>query len=235
MADVANTQNTSNNSIQNSINQADSTKTARGTPIVKPGQGMDKNAFLRILSAELSNQDPENAKDGTEYVSQMAQFSGLEQMANLNSTMRMTGANSLIGRHITLNKLDEHGNLYNGEVQDVVKSGDNITLDVIVGSEKDSNGNLVNKVQEFNLEDLNKIDDSSSIYNFINNSSNLLNASTLIGKTVELNQQDSNKNNYTGVVKEVSSDTEGIKLQVQVGENDTKEFSLYDIIKIKES
>ncbi|MDI9219152.1 flagellar biosynthesis protein FlgD, partial [Clostridium tertium] len=32
--------------------------TDRGTQIVKPGQDMDKNAFLTILSAELSNMDP---------------------------------------------------------------------------------------------------------------------------------------------------------------------------------
>ena len=61
--------------------------TSRGTTIVKKGQEMDQNSFLKILSAELTNQDPTTAKDGTEFVAQMAQFASLEQMTNLNSTM----------------------------------------------------------------------------------------------------------------------------------------------------
>ena len=136
------------------INQANATKTSRGTTIVKPGQDMDKNAFLKILSAELSNQDPQNAQDGTQYVAQMAQFSGLEQMANLNSTMRLTGANSLIGKQITLDKYDPNGNMYSGQVKSVIKNGDDIKLNVVVGKEKDSNGNLVDNIQEFSMDDI---------------------------------------------------------------------------------
>lgn len=48
---------------------------------------LDKNAFLKILTAQLSNQDPLNAKDNSEYVAQMAQFSALEQTQNLNSSI----------------------------------------------------------------------------------------------------------------------------------------------------
>ena len=58
------------------INSA-SRATEKGTRIVKAGEAMDKNAFLRILAAQLSNQDPTNAQDSTEFVSQMAQFASL--------------------------------------------------------------------------------------------------------------------------------------------------------------
>lgn len=51
------------------------------------GNNLDKNAFLKILTVQLKNQDPQNAKDNTEYISQMAQFSALEQSQNLNQTM----------------------------------------------------------------------------------------------------------------------------------------------------
>ncbi|WP_258921671.1 flagellar hook capping FlgD N-terminal domain-containing protein [Heyndrickxia coagulans] len=44
---------------------------------------LDKNAFLKILIAQLQNQDPTNPMDDTQFVSQMAQFSSLEQMTNL--------------------------------------------------------------------------------------------------------------------------------------------------------
>jgi len=63
----------------NSVNSA-SRATDRGTTIVKAGDTLDKNAFLKILAAELTNQDPTNAADSTQYVSQMAQFSSLEQI-----------------------------------------------------------------------------------------------------------------------------------------------------------
>ncbi|MCX7695801.1 MAG: hypothetical protein N2Z71_08875 [Caloramator sp.] len=68
---------------------------------------LDKNAFLKILTVQLSNQDPLNAKDNTEYVAQMAQFSALEQMQNLNSTMeklytsqKFNQALNIIGKEI---------------------------------------------------------------------------------------------------------------------------------------
>ena len=48
---------------------------------------LGKDAFLRLLIAELSNQDPLNPMDDREFVSQMATFSSLEQMQNMNKTL----------------------------------------------------------------------------------------------------------------------------------------------------
>lgn len=226
---------TDTQSLLEKINQANATKTSRGTRIVKSGEDMDKNAFLKILSAELSNQDPQNAKDGTEFVAQMAQFAGLEQMANLNSSMRLTGANSLIGKEVTLRKYDQSGNLYSGQVKNVVKSGDEIKINVAVGKEKDANGNIVDKYEEFSLNDVTQIKETSSALNSASNSNNLLNAAAIIGKTVEIDEKDSNDKNYTGVVKGILRDTEGIKVNVQIGEGQTKEFSFDEVIRITES
>lgn len=226
---------TDTQSLLEKINQANATKTSRGTRIVKTGEDMDKNAFLKILSAELSNQDPQNAKDGTEFVAQMAQFAGLEQMANLNSSMRLTGANSLIGKEVTLRKYDDNGNLYSGQVKNVVKNGDEIKINVAVGKEKDANGNIVDKYEEFSLNDVTQIKETSSALNSASNSNNLLNAAAIIGKTVEIDEKDSNDKNYTGVVKGILRDTEGIKVNVQIGEGQTKEFSFDEVIRITES
>lgn len=226
---------TGNQSLLDKINQASSTQTSRGTRIVKPGEEMDKNAFLRILSAELSNQDPNNAKDGTEYVAQMAQFAGLEQMTNLNSSTKLTGANSLIGKQVTLKKYDDNGQLYSGIVKNVVKSGDEIKINVAVGKEKDKDGNIVDKFQEFSIDDVSGIQDAASALNSVSSSNNLLNAAAIIGKTVELSEKDSNNKSYTGVVKGISRDTTGIKVNVQIGEGQTKEFPFDEVTKITES
>lgn len=226
---------TQDQSLIDKINQANSTKTARGTKIVRSGQDMDRNAFLRILSAELSNQDPQNAKDGTEYVAQMAQFAGLEQMANLNSTMRVTSANELIGKIVSLRKQDDNGNLYSGEVKDIIKDGDIVKVDVIVGKEKDKDGNIVDKIKEFAIEDVIGITNNSKVPGTANSSMNLLNAAALIGKTVELDEKDSSENNYTGIVKQVSRDANSIKVTVQTSSGETKDFTFDKVIRVKDS
>lgn len=115
------------------INTVSSGATDRGTPIVNPAdQGIDKNSFLKILTAELSNQDPLSSsnQDGTQYVAQLAQFTSLEQMTNLNSTLTLNSASNLIGKTIMLNQTDSMNNNYVGVVSSVTKQGDNITLTV---------------------------------------------------------------------------------------------------------
>ncbi|HSQ87851.1 flagellar hook assembly protein FlgD [Romboutsia sp.] len=89
-------------------------KTENGTPIVKPGQENDKDLFLKMLVSQMSNQDPFNPQDPTQYVTQLAQFNSLEQMMNLNDGMEyllgmtnsllvnsaMSSASSLIGKQV---------------------------------------------------------------------------------------------------------------------------------------
>ncbi|KMT21705.1 flagellar hook capping FlgD N-terminal domain-containing protein [Clostridium cylindrosporum] len=66
-----------------------------------------KDVFFQILSAELSNQDPMKGKDGTEYVSQLAQFTTLEQTQQLYSSINkllmsqsVTEAGMMIGKEV---------------------------------------------------------------------------------------------------------------------------------------
>lgn len=48
---------------------------------------LGKDAFLRLLVTQLQHQDPTAPMDNTEYVSQLAQFSSLEQMQNMTSAI----------------------------------------------------------------------------------------------------------------------------------------------------
>jgi flagellar basal-body rod modification protein FlgD len=50
----------------------------------KANAALDKNDFLKILITQLSHQDPTQPMDDKTFVAQMAQFSSLEQMTNMN-------------------------------------------------------------------------------------------------------------------------------------------------------
>lgn len=50
-------------------------------------QPLGKDEFLRLLVAQLSTQDPLNPMDSREFSAQLAQFSALEQMTNVNNTL----------------------------------------------------------------------------------------------------------------------------------------------------
>lgn len=48
---------------------------------------LDKDAFLQLLVAQLQNQDPLEPQDNGEFIAEMAQFSSLEQMTNMVTSM----------------------------------------------------------------------------------------------------------------------------------------------------
>ena len=95
--------------------------TDRGTKISKSGQEFDKNSFLKLLSAQLSNLDPTSDQDSTAYVTQMAQFAAMEQMYNLNDTMSNFSYQQLVGKGVTLDAVNGKGELYTGVVRGVSK------------------------------------------------------------------------------------------------------------------
>ncbi|MFZ7120935.1 MAG: flagellar hook assembly protein FlgD [Eubacteriaceae bacterium] len=82
--------------------------------------------FLKIMSAELQNQDPMSASGGgsnTDYISQLAQFSMLEEMEAISEGLDVINymsqqqySFSLIGKEVTLQNEEE---IVTGEVEKV--------------------------------------------------------------------------------------------------------------------
>jgi flagellar basal-body rod modification protein FlgD len=70
---------------------------------------LDKDAFLQLLVAQMKYQDPLEPTSNTEYISQYATFSELEQMQNMSASMDLFRASSLVGETVLLKVKDSQG------------------------------------------------------------------------------------------------------------------------------
>ena len=57
------------------------------TTAIGGGGGLDKNAFLNLLTTQLQHQDPTQPVDDSAFAAQLAQFSSLEQLQQMNQTL----------------------------------------------------------------------------------------------------------------------------------------------------
>lgn len=165
---------------------------------------LDKDAFMKILVAQLGNQDPTNPMKDNEFIAQMAQFSSLEQTMNLarafdrfadaQNQSQLIQYNSFMGQeirwHEVTDKKDEEGN-------PVINEGTGV-----IQSLKYVNGSVV-----FTLADGKELTPGniSEVLNSTgggNSSNSLVQASMLIGKTVSYSDGDEER---TGKVVSVTN------------------------------
>ena len=97
-----------------------------------------REEFLKLFVAQLKNQNPLDPLEGHEFIAQLAQFSSLEQLTNLNVSFsdmlkfqQLLGGGELIGRNATYLDSD-------GESQGII-SGIKISdgaIAVVIGSKE---------------------------------------------------------------------------------------------------
>lgn len=123
---------------------------------------LGKNDFLNLMMAQLKYQNPLDPMDGTEYAAQLAQFSSLEQMTNMNDTLEQsidtnyllaqsvnnTMSATLIGKEV---KISGKTIKYSGE--DSISIGYKLPSDVknMTITIKDSNGAIVKTIESSEL------------------------------------------------------------------------------------
>lgn len=81
---------------------ADTTPTNAAKKNAIGTDSLGKDAFMTLLVTQMQNQDPLNPSTDTEFIGQLAQFSSLEQMENLNSTLANQNAFSLVGKNVIM-------------------------------------------------------------------------------------------------------------------------------------
>lgn len=105
-----------------------------------PSHMVDYDAFLKLLVAQMKNQDPTTPMESTEYVAQLASFSQVEQSIQINTKLdnilqasALTQATAMIGKEITsadskTTGLVKEVKLYSDGVIAVLENGEKILI-----------------------------------------------------------------------------------------------------------
>ncbi len=160
----------------------------------KTGGDLGKNDFLNLLVTQLRYQDPLEPTDDKEFIAQMAQFSALEQMQNMNGVMTNSQAFSLIGKDVTASITDP-------------KTFEVKTVTGLVSTVKVSNGKTYLMINNQQVEADKVVEVNDNIYN---TNTNLAAYTNLIGFKVRGAVYDSSNGEYiylSGNVKEIQKGT----------------------------
>ncbi len=140
-------------SVDGSSSTQDPTKAFSSQTTSNQGS-LDKQAFLKLLVAQLSHQDPLKPMEGTEFVTQLAQFTSVEQQIIQSQKLdmlstQMSGlagneAASLVGKRVTIQGKSEvnfDGNLATSQSFTLKGAAESVKVDI-----KDANGNTVRTI-----------------------------------------------------------------------------------------
>ena len=85
------------------INPTDATgnQLSGSTSVTNEKAMLDKDGFLKLLVAQMQNQDPSNPLDAAQQTEQMASFTMVEQITNMANENAKTAAIGMIGHSVT--------------------------------------------------------------------------------------------------------------------------------------
>jgi flagellar basal-body rod modification protein FlgD len=108
---------------------AQAAPSASGTQAVSnPSGALGQNDFLKLMIAQLQAQDPLSPANTNEYVTELAQFTQVEQTTNLANASELSGAVQLIGR--TVDYASQGRGVGTGKVTSVQSSASGTTVTI---------------------------------------------------------------------------------------------------------
>lgn len=180
--------------------------------------GMSSDEFLKIMMAELNNQDPFEPNDSAAIIEQLSGLQNIEAQASLQESLEtlvsqntFASSTALIGKIVT--GVSQTGDVVTGTVSSVntTENGTIFTLDT--GAKIDSS-----RLQ--GIEAASTIDPTivpSLLLDLV-----ALNGTSLVGQKVS--GVDAEKNEFTGTVESVSIENGSIMLNVDLGDGEPKQY-----------
>jgi flagellar basal-body rod modification protein FlgD len=86
--------------------------TLKANQKTESGASMDMNDFLKLLAAQMSNQDMANPMSNAEFIGQLAQFTSLQSMQELMGLNMTSYSVGLMGQEVTVARSSDSGDLF---------------------------------------------------------------------------------------------------------------------------
>lgn len=107
--------------------------TAGLNPKSEAKSSLDKDGFLKLLTAQMRNQDPQSTQDPSEQFGTMMQLTMVEQLTNLSTSNAQQNLTGMIGKTVTWKGTD--GSVHTGVLESVQLTGteSSATVDGVPG------------------------------------------------------------------------------------------------------
>lgn len=122
------------------VSAVNATGTQKSNQATTAPQTVDYEAFLKLLVAQMKNQDPTSPMESTDYVAQLATFSQVEQSVQINTKLdsilqasSFAQAGDLIGKQITsadglTSGIIKEVRLYSDGIMAILQNGDELPV-----------------------------------------------------------------------------------------------------------
>ena len=190
----------------------------------KSSSSLDKEAFLQLLVTQMKYQDPLEPTDNTEYVSQLATFSELEEMQNMVGSTDLSRASSLVGKYVTVKVTNE-------TTGDTTLKGGKVDYVAVEGGK----GYLNIDGENYSVDDLDSVVDEAYLnaYNLATNFSASLSALPTIGNLTTAYREV--VENLSTVLNDMSSYEKSFVSQSQISSLEDYVEKMNELVMIEEA